>query len=358
MQDIVPDLLDAIQRDYAQRINSSATVKRIQGMITAGTATYAEANEYAIEIGNLLAEAFKAHISGDILPDGRMYFNIAQRILQPTMSENYELVATAAQQVQTSLNHAAGLGLKGLKADLNQDRIDGIVNRLASEETYDKVAWLLDDPIVTASQSIVDDTVHKNAEFHANAGLRPKIIRNAEPKCCKWCSNLDGEYDYGEVRSGSDVFRRHANCRCTVEFDPGSGKRQNVHTKRESGSIEDREMRIKQEQTKSDRASLLAETKSALVGEKVGGVEIKDVSDHVPDQMIARGVSINDMSDAVKNNLAVGNVKLDKKGRPSFSVVGERSTFYVNPESGIVTTTHKTHSKLIKKLKKGGNNDN
>lgn len=244
MQDIVPDLLDAIQRDYTQRINSSATVKRVQGMITSGTATYAEANEYAVEAGNLLAEVLKAHISGDILPDGRMYYNIAQRILQPTMSGNYELVATAAQQVQTSLNHAAGLGLKGLKADLNQDRIDGIVNRLASEETYDKVAWLLDDPIVTASQSIVDDTVHKNAEFQSNAGLSPKIVRKAEPNCCKWCSNLDGEYDYGEVRSGSDVFRRHANCRCTVEFEPGSGKRQNVNTKKESGFLADVAARI------------------------------------------------------------------------------------------------------------------
>lgn len=244
MQDIVPDLLDAIRRDYKQRLNSSATVKQIQSMIEAGTATYAEANEYAIEVGNLLAEVFKVYIRGDVLPDGRMYYNIAQRILQPTMSDNYELVATAAQQVQTSLNHASGLGLRGLKADLNQDRIDGIINRLASEESYDKVAWLLDDPVVTASQSIVDDTVRKNAQFQSDAGLRPKIIRRAEPNCCKWCSNLDGEYDYAAVKSGSDVFRRHANCRCTVEYVPGSGKRINAYTHRESGSKEDREMRI------------------------------------------------------------------------------------------------------------------
>jgi len=49
------------------------------------------------------------------------------------------------------------------------------VNRLASEESFDDVKWLLDDPIVNFSQSIVDDSIRKNAEFHHKVGLSPKL---------------------------------------------------------------------------------------------------------------------------------------------------------------------------------------
>ena len=50
-------------------------------------------------------------------------------------------------------------------------------------------------------------------------------------KYCKRCSSLAGVYEYPDVPE--DVYRRHENCRCTVEYDPGDGKKlQNVHTKK------------------------------------------------------------------------------------------------------------------------------
>jgi hypothetical protein len=69
-------------------------------------------------------------------------------------------------------------------------------------------------------------------EFQGRSWLTPKVIRRAERKCCKWCSDLDGIYDYPNIPD--DVYRRHDRCRCTVEYDPADGKRkrQNVHTKK------------------------------------------------------------------------------------------------------------------------------
>ncbi len=104
--------------------------------------------------------------------------------------------------------------------------------------------WLLDAPVKTFSQSIVDDTIRTNAEFQSKAGLRPRIIRRDSGGCCDWCAKLAGTYDYPGVPR--EVYRRHANCNCTVEYDPGSGKRvQDVWTKKwtrkeESGKIEER----------------------------------------------------------------------------------------------------------------------
>lgn len=60
--------------------------------------------------------------------------------------------------------------------------------------------------------------------------LRPKIIRKEKGNCCDWCKAVVGTYDYPDVPK--DVYRRNRYCRCTVEYDPGDGKRRDVHTKK------------------------------------------------------------------------------------------------------------------------------
>jgi len=117
------------------------------------------------------------------------------------------------------------LGIKGQKAKLNQDRIDGIIERLSNADNFDDIKWILGEPMVNFSQSIVDDTVKANAEFQSKAGLNPKIVRRPDSKPCKWCQSLVGEYNYHEVSdTGNDVFRRHSSCKCTVEFKAGNTK--------------------------------------------------------------------------------------------------------------------------------------
>ena len=60
--------------------------------------------------------------------------------------------------------------------------------------------------------------------------MTPIIKRTGGFKCCKWCSSLYGIYKYpNEVPK--DVYKRHENCTCTVEYIPSLSKRQNVHDK-------------------------------------------------------------------------------------------------------------------------------
>ena len=80
------------------------------------------------------------------------------------------------------------------------------------------------------TQSIIDDSIRENAEFHHKVGLSPKIVRTTVGNCCKWCQKLDGSYVYPNVPP--DVYRRHQHCKCTVNYKTSDGKRQNVWTKR------------------------------------------------------------------------------------------------------------------------------
>jgi len=228
--DIVPDLLENIKKDFNKNIRQSSRLKKVLEMIKKGNASYSDANDYAIELGELLAKSFNRFLTAEALPDGRMYYNIAERILNDTLSNNHALISTATSEIQEKLNIKSGFQIKGIKPTLKQDKIDGLINRVASEEAFEEVKWILDEPIVNFSQSIVDDAIKENAEFHSKSGLYPTITRTVDgANACQWCKAISGVFKYPDVPD--DVYRRHDRCRCTVEYDPSDSKRQNIWTK-------------------------------------------------------------------------------------------------------------------------------
>lgn len=229
-EDLVPNLLQAINQQFDEKTKNSPKIKAAIKALRAKEATYLNANDFAIEAGRLLSEVLGTNLSASILPDGKMYFNIADRVLNSTLKKNHDLIAGYSKDVQTLLNDQAGIHLKVQEPEFNQDKVDGIINRVSSEDDFDKIKWVLDDPIVNFSQSVVDDSIDANAKFQAKSGLHPTITRKLMGKGCDWCRNLAGTYEYYEAPH--DIYRRHERCRCTVEYNPGSGKRQDVWSKK------------------------------------------------------------------------------------------------------------------------------
>ncbi|MFX3949186.1 hypothetical protein ACSBRS_005700 [Streptococcus suis] len=234
-RDMLPDLLKEVQDKFETSYGKSEKVRNAFAELKKKKATYATANDFALEVGDILADALSSSVRSDKLPDGKMYYNIAQRLLTDTLGRNFELVSGYAGQVQEDLNRSANIGLQVQVPEINQDRIDGLVNRLSSEDEFSKVAWMLQGPIVNFTQSIVDDSIKANADFHAKAGLTPKVVRKETGNCCKWCRAVVGVYNYPDVPK--DVWRRHNRCRCTVDYHPGNGKKQNAHSKRWSDPL-------------------------------------------------------------------------------------------------------------------------
>ena len=229
VEDIVPSLLKKIKSEFEGARLDSEVLKDLLSKLHHSKASYLDANQYAIEIGEILSKTLGASLTNETLPDGKMYYNIAQRVLTDVLERNYELVSDYAEQVQKNLNSEAKIGLAAQVPELNQDRIDGLVNRLASEESFDDVRWLLEEPVVNFTQSIIDDSIQKNAEFQHKSGLQPEIVRKSAYHCCEWCQEVQGTYKYPRVPK--DIYRRHQRCRCTVDYDPKSGKVQNVWSK-------------------------------------------------------------------------------------------------------------------------------
>ena len=220
--DITPSLIESVNKSFEANYNSSPQIEKL---ISKEVKTYKDAYRYAEQVGQARALSYM-EISSEVLPDGKMYYNIASRLMEDTLGADQQMIAEYAASAQETANKKSGINLKAQKADLNQDRIDGFVNRLSSEETFDDVAWILNEPVKTFARSVVDDTVKKNAEFQNRAGVKATVVRTSAPKCCEWCSNLAGTYTYPRV--AGEVFARHDSCRCILDYE---GRRLSAYEK-------------------------------------------------------------------------------------------------------------------------------
>lgn len=76
-----------------------------------------------------------------------------------------------------------------------------------------------------------------------------------------------------------------------------------------------------------------------------------EISNHAVEQAAKRGISKDEIIDAIDNPLDEKPVKWDENGRPSFQRIGESATTAINPENRKLASTWKTHKKLKNKLK-------
>ena len=222
MTDIAPELLEKVQESF------EAETAGLREEIKSGVKSYEEAYDYAIKVGDALSRSFGVNITPEVLPDGMMYYNIADKVVRPMLMTEYNLTSEAAVSAQRSVNKAAGIGIRPLKAEFDAEKAQGIIDRVSSQP-FEEIKWILNEPVKTFSKNVVDQTIKKNVEFQGKSGLSPKIRRTALGDACEWCQAVAGTYSYPNVPE--DVYRRHANCDCVVEYIDG-GKYQDVWSKK------------------------------------------------------------------------------------------------------------------------------
>ena len=234
------EILRKILRKYGVATENIRQMQIIESKLKRHTATYADAEHYAQEIGRILTDSLREYLP-EALTDGRLYRAAAEVLVQQPMVVAGRDVADVTKRIQQAMNEEAGIGMNAIDPGLNQDQIDGIITGICNAESYDSYVERFMDQVAGFYEGEVDDFVRENADFQYKAGLSPTIERKIIGKCCSWCAKLAGSYPYEDVKDrGNDVFRRHNNCHCLVLYNPadGSKRRQNVHS-REFGTEEE-----------------------------------------------------------------------------------------------------------------------
>lgn len=229
MSDISSKLLELIITDI---ISNKSKLEKYQNLLKNNNASYKEADDYAVALGEITKAAFDNNVNSAVLPNGRMYYNIANSIIPKVLQSNFTDINKYCQEVQKLFNDNNGLTFNPVNVNINNDRLKGLIQSIADAENYDKVSKQFTERLINYGQSIVTDNIKANADFQYKTGkVLPVIRRMSTGKCCKWCTSLVGTYKYTPDMDAA-VFRRHANCRCLVEYDNGTGVFQNVHNKK------------------------------------------------------------------------------------------------------------------------------
>ena len=220
-EDIAPELAKKIRQYAAEFGYRNAIIRQFREKLENGDAALSDIHGYAQGLGESASAALNEVIRPGVLPDDRFYFNIADRTVRPLLVEDFNAVQDAASEVQRVIDRKEGIGLNSVRAEFPEDRAAGLIDKLAGSKDFDEIRRWLGGPVQNLVESYADDWMRANAESRYKAGMSPVVVRSAKSGCCTWCANLVGTYQYEDVRYGSNVWRRHLYCHCSVMFYNG-----------------------------------------------------------------------------------------------------------------------------------------
>lgn len=198
---------------YNDRFYSDPLIRSLYRRVADGKATYAEVQTFAQRASVICSEVLM-----DYAPEAD-FAEWARELVTPSLTQMHGLIDDVAQQVQTHLNRVAELGIKAQSVPVDAERIGGIASALEAAEDTAQAESLLRRTSENYARHVGDEAVRRNAAFQSRAGLKPTIRRTSAAKCCAWCAEVAGTYDYVDVsQQGDNVWRRHLDCRCLITY--------------------------------------------------------------------------------------------------------------------------------------------
>jgi len=223
-EDISPALLKKVQTNFRNRIEKSGATTKA-AIKKARDGTLKSVSVYSEKVGRALSGAFLDEVTVEALPDGVLYYNIAQKVIVPPIEEAWLMVSDVADEVQIVANKAAGINLKPIRPPIEKERLDGLIELIINGDFAENIHHL-NEPVKNIVDHFGDHHTEKNTEFLSNSGVDIYITRIAESTACAWCREREGTYRGYREAIDNQVFERHEGCRCEVNISNGgsSGK--------------------------------------------------------------------------------------------------------------------------------------
>lgn len=204
-----------IKKEFQDTVNNDPTCQKLYAKIRKGDASYKTGSQLAIRIGEDLGKVLKKYAPKTNIDEWDL-----DDLLPKSLGLDHSMVSTACKDIQQKMNKDAGLGIKPKEPKFDWDRVQGMITELRDHpDSFPDIEKSFWDQLCNFSQSVVDQSIRDNMQLMARAGIKTQVVRQAEFKACPWCRDIAGVYDYADVKeTGNDVWRRHENCRCTIDF--------------------------------------------------------------------------------------------------------------------------------------------
>ena len=221
--DVSQELYKEIKAKYDSAVKSDSQIKSIGSKLKRGRATPGDIAKLAERVGEHASDALKSVLTVERLPDGIMYWNIAEKTIQPLLTDVYDSINAMAivQQRQNDISRSINIGIS--KGTAPKDRIETVMGFATNSRTPEELANALDIPVKTTALDYVDDFEKRNAEVRNDLGFVQYVVREYDgvglhdgKVPCEWCISRSGTFEYQDAID-KGVFERHNGCGCTIE---------------------------------------------------------------------------------------------------------------------------------------------
>ncbi|MDO4393577.1 MAG: hypothetical protein Q4C80_04115 [Bacillota bacterium] len=130
MQDVSQELYKKIREEFNSKVNKDSEIIKIRKKIEAETADLGNISLYARRLGELASETLIDCLDEDKLPNGILYWNIAERTILPLLKNVHEIVNEAAITVQKNIDTKSGIGINSIPAPFPEERAKALIQKI------------------------------------------------------------------------------------------------------------------------------------------------------------------------------------------------------------------------------------
>lgn len=218
------DLAAKIEQEYAAAMKADGNISRLYGKVSAGTATYQEAGQFASMSGEHIGNILVRNLD-DVYPDGITVAE-AMDLIPPPLRKNEEYVANVTARIQSTMNKKAGVGLRALPGEMDAQKVTDLVENIAGGMSHDQILKECEN----ISRKVVDNAAQKNAKAQERAGMEVRVTREYDDvglhdgkDQCEWCLERCGTDMTYEEAYAIGAFERHPGCGCIITYTSRKG---------------------------------------------------------------------------------------------------------------------------------------
>ena len=221
-------IVKKIAKDFKVNINSSTAIRPLQKKLLKGTATYKDANKYAIETSKALGKALADNLIDDTLSAAE-YRAVISEVLPAGLSATYDTVKEYSAVVQRGLNERAKINLDVVMPKIDAKAVTATTAKAVTAGAYIEVAGVVDQDTMNFAQNVTSRVMRDNATFQNNVGYTVTVERiyddigvHNRKDPCQWCIEKEGTWSYDEAND-KGIFARHPGCECTIIYHSEKG---------------------------------------------------------------------------------------------------------------------------------------
>ena len=133
MKDIVPELYQRILEDFNNTVESNRDIQSFNHKLQKRTASQEAVHIYAANMGRCAADALEKNLTRENMPDGKLYWNILERTMDPLMRIVHEMIMEAAVTVMKYEDEKVGIHLNPIVPDYPKERVKSLMESILSK---------------------------------------------------------------------------------------------------------------------------------------------------------------------------------------------------------------------------------